>query len=151
MKKTSFTEIIYALPKHVHKVMLSQDSYRIWTKPFNETSDFKGDWSEGSKIYFTSDDGKGGVAGLISIIDENKLGESIVIRHIGILKNNEEILSGAEVDKWKNSLETYKLNDVEGHTRLVCTIEIEDSETNEVKYKEMWTKALRLLKEICEE
>ena len=148
MKKISFTEIIYALPKHVHKVMLSQDSYKIWTKPFSETSDYKGDWSEGSKIYFTSDDGKGG---MVSIIDENKLGESIVIRHVGILKNNEEILSGSEVDKWKNTLETYKFNDVEGHTRLVCTIEIEDSEADEAKYKEMWLKALRLLKEICEE
>ena len=70
MKKVSFTEVIYAQPKHVHKVMIAPDSYKIWTKPFSETSDFKGDWSEGSHVYFTYKTEKGSAA-MIATIDEN--------------------------------------------------------------------------------
>lgn len=150
MKKVSFTEIIYAQPKHVHKVMLAQDSYRVWTKPFSEDSDYKGDWTEGSNVYFTYNT-ELGTAGMIATIDENKLGESIKMRHIGMLKENgQEVFEGPEIDLWKNNEETYKFENVEGHTRLICSVDVDENVYSEAKMRDMWLNALRKLKEICE-
>ncbi|WP_038330625.1 hypothetical protein [Empedobacter falsenii] len=151
MKKVSFTEVIYAQPKHVHKVMIAPDSYKIWTRPFSETSDFKGDWSEGSHVYFTYETEKGSAA-MIATIDENIIGKSIKMRHIGKLnEEGQEIFDGPEIDAWKNTEETYKMEDVEGHTRLTCSVEIDDQVFPETQVREMWINALRKLKEICED
>ncbi|MGL5233197.1 MAG: hypothetical protein ACRC8Z_00365 [Empedobacter falsenii] len=151
MKKVSFTEVIYAQPKHVHKVMIAPDSYKIWTKSFSETSDFKGDWSEGSHVYFTYETEKGSAA-MIATIDENIIGKSIKIRHIGKLnEEGQEIFDGPEIDTWKNTEETYKMEDVEGYTRLTCSVEMDDQVFPEAQVREMWINALRKLKEICED
>lgn len=150
MKKVSFTEIIYAQPEHVHKVMLAPDSYKIWTKPFSEDSDYKGNWSEGSTIYFTYKTAQG-TAGMIANIEENKLGKSVKMRHVGLLKENgQEIFEGPEIDPWKNNEESYKFENIEGHTRLTCSIDIDETIFSETQMKEMWLSALRILKEICE-
>ena len=151
MKKVSFTEVIYAQPKHVHKIMLAPDSYRIWTKPFSENSDYKGDWSEGSNVYFTYKTEKG-TAAMIAKIEENKLGESIKIRHIGMLKENgQELFDGPEIDSWKNNEESYKFENIEGHTRLICSVDVEETIFSEIQMREMWLRALLKLKEICED
>lgn len=150
MKKLSFTEIIYAQPKYVHKVMLAPDSYKIWTKPFSETSDYKGDWSEGSTVYFTSEN-EHGTSGIISEIEENKIGESIKMRHIGMLENGREIYEGPEIDSWKNAEEIYKFDNIEGHTRLTCSVQIDENIDSETEMRHMWLNALRSLKEICED
>lgn len=150
MKKVSFTEIIYAQPKHVHKVMLAPDSYKVWTKPFSEDSDYIGDWSEGSNVYFTYKTEQG-TAGMIATIEENKLGESVKMRHIGMLKENgQEIFDGSEIDLWKNNEETYKFENVEGHTRLICSVDVDENVYSEAQMRLMWLNALRILKEICE-
>ena len=54
---------INAPRKKVWATMLEDTTYREWTKPFNETSYYEGDWSEGSKILFLGTDKDGKVNG----------------------------------------------------------------------------------------
>ena len=89
---------------------------------------------------------------MIAKIEENKLGESIKIRHIGMLKENgQELFDGPEIDSWKNNEESYKFENIEGHTRLICSVDVEETIFSEIQMREMWLRALRKLKEICED
>lgn len=149
MKTLYYTELIKASPQKVHEVMLARETYREWTKPFSPTSDIEGDWSENSKIYFTSTDEKGDKMGMISTIDKNIPGEVVAIRHIGVFNNDGEAYSGEAVDSWKNAYEIYRFYPLNEGTKIVCTVEIEGNDY-EKYFDTQWPQSLQILKELCE-
>ena len=126
MKRIGFKEHIKAPAGKVYTTMLgidSTDTYNQWTSVFDPTSTYEGSWEKGSKMYFIGTDKNGDKAGMISIIDEHTPGEYVSIRHIGMLKGGQEIMSGDEIDPWKNGLENYRFEEAEGETTV--TIELE--------------------------
>lgn len=66
--------------------MLSDKTYREWTKVFNLTSHFEGDWSEGSKMLFLGTDENGeNEGGMVSRIVKSAPHEYMSIEHIGLI------------------------------------------------------------------
>jgi len=134
----------------VWEKMLSDSSYREWTKSFNLAgSYYKGDWSQGSKILFLVPNPDGsGEGGMISRIKENRLYEYISIEHLGIIKNGVEDTTSDEVKKWTPAFENYTFREKDGGTEIV--VDIDSNEEYAKMFEGMWPKALQSLKELCE-
>ena len=146
MQNLKFRVLINAPKEKVWESMLGDKTYREWTKPFNETSYFEGDWSEGSKMLFLGEDKDGKVlGGMYSRIAKNIPFEYVSIEHLG------EIHDGVE-KPWpgtENGFENYKLEEVAGGTEVtVDMIGIPDDFCPMMN--EMWPKALEVLKVISE-
>ncbi len=132
----------------VYETMLSDDTYRTWTSVFNSTSRYEGSWKKGSKILFLGTDSKGEISGMVSRIKENVNNKFVSIEHLGIIKNNNEIMCGDEVDGWKGSLENYSFKSSGNQTML--SIDIDSNEEFKSYFSDTWPKALNKLKSICE-
>jgi uncharacterized protein YndB with AHSA1/START domain len=61
-----FETEIDAPPEKVFRLMLSDETYREWTKLFNPTSRFEGSWEKGSKILFLGSDEQGNEGGMLA-------------------------------------------------------------------------------------
>jgi len=151
MKKVEIQEFIEADVAKVYRTLLGLDdiaTYEEWTKPFNPTSTFKGNWELDTKIYFTGQDENGEVGGMVSKVVKNVPNEVVAVQHIGILKGEEEILEGPEVDSWKGGIEEYRFSSFNGGTMVkVITDAVEGYESF---FETTWPKSLRILKGICE-
>lgn len=146
--KLRFQIAINAPVEKVYKTMIHDDTYRAWTSEFNPSSYFEGTWEKGSKILFIGSDQNGNKGGMVSRIKDNIPHKLISIEHVGILKGDEEITSGAEVEAWKGSLENYSFVDVDGKTLL--KIEMDSNDEFKEYFETTWPKALNKLKIICE-
>jgi uncharacterized protein YndB with AHSA1/START domain len=146
--KLRFETFINAPAEKVSKLMLAGDTYREWTKVFNPTSAFTGDWSKGSKILFTGTDEQGNVGGMVSRIAEHKPGRYLSIEHLGILHEGKEITEGSEVLPWAGSKENYTWQPEGGSTRLL--VDLDSVKDHRNYFEETWPGALQILKEICE-
>ena len=132
----------------VYKNLIGAESYKEWTKIFNETSHYIGSWEKGSKILFVGTDDKGNKGGMVSFIAENIPDKFISIAHRGILKGDEEIMDGPEVETWAGVYENYTLTPGNGKTKFNAYI---DSNMEFKDYfSETYPKALDVLKKLCE-
>lgn len=143
-----FEITINAPVEKVYSTMIAEKSYTEWTALFNPTSQYKGSWDKNAKILFIGTDKDGTVGGMVSRIKENMPNKFISIEHLGILKGEEEITSGAEVEAWSGALENYTFKSVNGNTLL--SIDTDSNEDFKAYLMETWPKALNKLKEICE-
>ncbi len=149
MHKLHFSIYIKASREKVWNTMLEDASYREWTKPFQEGSYYKGDWSEGSKMLFLGPnpmDGQEG--GMVSRIIENRLHEFLSIEHLGIIVNGIEDTESEEARKWTPAYENYTFLDKDGGTELL--IEMDTDEKLKDDFERMWPQALERLKELAE-
>ncbi len=103
MKQLHFSISITAPKEHVWNTMLGPDTYKVWTEPFCEGSYFQGSWEKGERIQFLAPNG----SGMISEIAENRLHESISIKHLGYVKNGIEDSDSQEVSSWAPAYENY--------------------------------------------
>jgi hypothetical protein len=124
-------------------------TYEAWTAAFNPTSSYEGSWDKGSKIYFLGVDENGEKGGMVSRIAENIPHQFVSIQHYGLLKGDQEITTGPDVEKWANGLENYTFEESNGATTL--SVELDASDDFESYMNEMYPKALVKLKEMCEE
>lgn len=126
--------------------MLEDATYREWTKPFDESSHFIGDWSEGSKIQFLGSSGDGkNVGGMIGRIAKNTPNEYISIQHLGMIENGVEKLFEGDTKTFEN----YTLTEKDGGTELfVELINLPDSFKDMMA--ESWPKALDVIKALSE-
>lgn len=148
MEKLHFEINISAKAGNVYETMLDKKHYTTWTAEFNPTSHFEGSWEKGAKILFLGTDQDGNFGGMVSRIKENIPGEFVSIEHQGIIRNGEEITSGAEVEGWAGIQENYTFTQTGGTTLLSVDV---DSNTGFAAYfREIWPKALNTLKIICE-
>lgn len=152
MKKATFTVNIDAPADKVYDAMLgigAKVTYEQWTAPFNPTSTYEGRWDKGSKILFIGVDEKGEKGGLVSKIAENIPNEFVSIQHCGLVKADEEITEGPDVERWANGFENYTFAENNGTTTV--TVDLDITEDFLGYMNETYPKALDKLKEICEQ
>jgi uncharacterized protein YndB with AHSA1/START domain len=148
MEVINFEISIDAPVEKVYKTMLDDQTYREWTKVFNETSHYKGSWDKGSKILFAGEDKDGNVGGMVSKIRENVPNKFISIEHLGLLQGDKEITSGPELEGWAGALENYTFKTSNGKT--IVETDMDSNSDFKDYFSNTWPLALQKLKEICE-
>jgi hypothetical protein len=145
MKTLTFEVTIQAPRSLVCDTMLSQDGYRKWTAAFSEGSHYIGSWEQGAKIRFLAPSGDG----MISEIAENKPGEFVSIRHLGMVEKGIEDTTSEKTRAWAPAYENYTFSDVPGGCHVVVTL---DTAPDWEQYMlDTYPKALALLKGLCEQ
>ena len=132
----------------VWDTMLQDSTYRIWTKEFNPGSYYVGSWDKGSEIKFVGLDEKGLLQGMYSRIKENRLHQFVSVEHVGIVENGIIDTTSEKVKKWAPSFENYSFIKEGDGTLLLIEMQI-DSEYKAM-FEEMWERALKALKVLCE-
>ncbi|MBI5857286.1 MAG: SRPBCC domain-containing protein [Sphingobacteriales bacterium] len=132
----------------VYKTMLNDKTYREWTAEFNPTSYYKGSWDKGSKILFLGTDKDGKEAGMVSKIRENVPDKFVSIEHLGMLQDGQEITSGPAIDGWAGALENYTFR--ANSNSSILEIDMDSNEEFKAYFMDTWPKALKKLKDICE-
>lgn len=151
MKKLQFKVSINSPVSKVYDRMLgitNKSTYEQWTAVFNPTSTYEGNWEKGSKILFIGVDEKGEKGGLVSRIVDNSLNRFVSIQHYGLVKAEQEITEGPDVEKWANGFENYSFEEINGITMLRVDIDTTEDFVNFMN--DAYPKALEKLKEICE-
>lgn len=151
MSKIQFKTSINAPANKVYDLMLgisNKSTYEQWTALFNPTSTYEGSWNKGSKILFIGTDDKGEKGGMVSEIFDNIPNHYVSIRHYGLVKGNEEIITGPEVEKWANGFENYTFEENNGITAV--TVDLDTTEEFLDYMNLTYPKALNKLKEISE-
>jgi hypothetical protein len=151
MIKLQFNISINASAIKVYDIMLGiseKSTYEQWTFLFNPTSTYEGSWDKGNKILFIGVDENGEKGGMVSRIVENIPNRFVSIQHYGLLKSDEEITEGPEVEKWANGFENYTFEENNGNTKV--TVDLDTTEDFVEYMNQSYPLALDKLKEICE-
>lgn len=149
MQKYKTSILINAPKEKVWDTMLGKGTYEEWTKAFNATSHFEGDWSEGSKILFLGTDENGkNEGGMVSRIAKNVPYEYLSIEHLGIVENGVEDTTSEKAKAWAPAFENYTFTEKDGGTEVAIEQDLEDQYIEE--FGGMWEKALQKLKELAE-
>ena len=126
--------------------MIDKSVYPGWAKAWGEGMTYDGGWMVGKHISFY-DDTQGGTKALLEKFITN---EAIEMKHIAMV--NPQLIEISATDdmirKWIGSEEKYyfkKVTDIETKIEVVM---VADEAFEEMM--NAWTKALELLKEICE-
>ncbi len=152
MKKLQYKTTIQASANRIYDIMLgisNKATYEVWTATFNPTSSYEGSWEKGSKIHFLGVDEQGEKGGMVSRIAENKPNQFVSIQHYGLLKGDQEITTGPDVEKWANGTENYTFEESNGSTTVFVELEITEDFVGYMN--DTYPKALEKLKEICED
>src|SRR5690554_2239148 len=151
MRKLHYKVQINAPVQKVYQNMLGildKSTYEQWTALFNPTSTYEGSWDKGSKILFIGVDENGEKGGIVSRIAENIPNRFVSIQHYGLVKGDEEITEGADVEKWANGFENYSFEYNNGATTV--TVDLDTTEDFIDYMNESYPKALDKLKELSE-
>ncbi|XDD49423.1 hypothetical protein AB3N59_13575 [Leptospira sp. WS92.C1] len=149
METISFSILIQADPKTVWNNMLEDKTYRIWTEAFHKGSYFEGSWNKGSEIRFLGPDENGSVSGMFSRIYDNVPYQLISIEHLGMIVDGAVDTESEEVKKWTPAFENYRFREHgTGKTELI--VEMQTAEEYKGMFEDMWPKALKALKDLCE-
>lgn len=140
-----FTVTINAPREKVWDTVIGPETYKAWTSAFAEGSYYDGSWETGSKIRFL---GPGGEGGMSSEIAENRKHEFLSIRHLGIIKDGIEDFTSPEAKAWTPADENYTFTAGDCVTHMDVDVSVPPE--YEKMFGEMWPKALRSLKDICE-
>jgi uncharacterized protein YndB with AHSA1/START domain len=148
VNRLQFEIEIHAPVEKVFNTMLGEKTYEAWTAVFNPTSRYEGTWEKGTKILFLGSDEKGNEGGMVSRIRDNVPNKFISIEHIGVLENGKERTTGADVEQWAGALENYTFIDKQGKTVVHVDLDINDQYKD--YFEDLWPRALKKLKELCE-
>ena len=151
MKKLQFKITINAQATRVYDTMLginNRETYNLWTAEFNPSSTWEGSWEKGAKILFIGTDDEGRRGGMVAKIEENVPNRFVSIRHYGILDGNNEIIEGADIEKWSGGLENYTFDQIDGATTV--TVDIDVPEDYFDYFAQTWPAALNKLKVLSE-
>ena len=149
MQKLHFSVVVNAPKEKVWHAMLDDESYREWTKAFNEGGYYQGSWEKGSKILFLGPDPEAGKErGMVSRIADNRPYEFLSIEHLGIVQNGVEDTTSEAAKKWAPAYENYTFKEKDGATEVLVDVDMEDEHAE--MFKNMWPDALERLKAIGE-
>lgn len=149
METLKFSRLINADKQKVWTVMLGDSTYRSWTKEFNEGSFYEGSWSKGSEIRFVGKDEKGKLQGMFSVIKECIQYQFVSIEHQGLIHDGVVDTTSDEVKKWAPSFENYTFTNKGNQTEVSVEIQVETEFVP--MFSEMWPRALKVLKSLCEQ
>lgn len=135
---------INASAEKVWQKLWDKKSYTEWTAPFCEGSYYTGEMKQGERIHFLSPAGEG----MYSDVFFMKPNQLAVVKHIGIVKDGEEMPIDAETEKWTGCFEIYTLKEENGITHLKAEVDSVDKYADYMR--ETFPKALQKLKEISE-
>ncbi len=144
IEKLVFETEINAPASKVWQKLWDKNDYTVWTSPFCEGSYYEGDIKQGSRIHFLSPSGEG----MYSDVAYMKENETVVIQHIGIVKDKKELPIDAETEKWTGCFEIYNLKENNGKTTVKA--EVDSVEKHSDYMKKVFPAALAKLKEISE-
>jgi hypothetical protein len=144
VEKLNYSVSIDAPREKVWRVLLDDETYKIWTSEFAEGSYAVTDWREGSKALFLAPDGNG----MVSRIVRHVPNEILSIEHLGLVKNGVEDTTSDDVKKWAGAHENYVLRVNEGISELSIEMDVGDDEKQ--SFQEIWPKALAKVKELAE-
>lgn len=99
-------------------------------------------------MLFIGLDEQGAKGGMVSRVIENNPHAFVSIQHYGLVKSNEEITEGPEVEKWANGYENYTFEAKNGGTTVSVELDFNEDFTDYMN--ESYPKALQALKELCE-
>lgn len=138
-------EITINAPKQkVWDLMLSDETYKEWTEPFQEGSRAITDWKEGSKVQFVD----GTMSGMLAVIKEKKPYDTITFEMKGLMNAGQEDTESDWAKTYNGLLETYTFKEENGITHLHIIAGAEESMAEEMEAS--WDKALAKLKEMAE-
>lgn len=152
MKKMQFKTEVNASAEKAYVTMLGVNDialYQQWTAEFNPTSTYEGSWEKGSKILFTGVSENGQRGGMIARVVENVPNQFVSLQHYGIVKDDEEVFEGSEVEKWTGAFENYTFQ--ESHGKTTITVEVDVMPEYLDYFEDTYPKALHKLKEIIEQ
>lgn len=144
MKTLHFSIKINAPKEKVWDIMLTDKTYREWTAEFNPGSFYEGSWDKGSNIRFIGFEEDGKVSGMLGKIAENRKYEFLSIEYTGVLEKGVESTPEGIV----GSKENYTFTQTDNITELKIDLDSIDDYMDMMN--EMWPKALKKLKELCE-
>ncbi|MGB0176236.1 MAG: SRPBCC family protein [Owenweeksia sp.] len=144
-EKLNFSITIEASREKVWDVLLSDETYPIWAAIFMEGSYAKTDWSEGSKVQFLTPDGDG----MASRIQKHIPNDTLIIEHLGVVKNGRDIYDSKEAQEWNGTLEIYRVKQQNGRTLLKIEQDILEEYLD--YFNDTWPKALEKVKELAEQ
>lgn len=144
MKKLFFSTIINAPKANVWDALWDRDSYGKWTAEFSEGSYAESEWQEGGYIRFLAPEGDG----MYSIIERKDPPNYMSFKHIGVVKNWEDMPLDEESRKWTGAMENYTLQELGEGTELV--VELDTTDDHESYFKEAFPRALNKVKELAE-
>jgi uncharacterized protein YndB with AHSA1/START domain len=144
MEKQQFKITINASREKVWEMLWGKETYPQWTAPFSSGSDVFTDWKKGSKVIF----GDGSGNGMISRIADTIPNEFMSFEHLGEVKNGVEDTESERVKEWAATHENYTLKTIADSTEL--TVDMDFKEEFAEMFKDIWPKALAVLKELSE-
>ena len=139
METLKFMIRINASKQLVWEALWNEINYPKWTSAFGEGNKAISDWNEGSKIQFIAKDG----GGLFSLIEEKVNNEKMVFKHLGEIKNGEEISN-----EWAGAKEKYFLT--ESNNLISLNVEMDTKAEYKEYFNSVFPKALELIKQISE-
>jgi hypothetical protein len=148
MEVIQFSILINAPKQKVWKTMLDKNTYVQWTSAFAEGSSFEGGWEKGNEIRFIAINAQGKQEGMFSRIKENRVYDFISIQHLGIITDGVVDTTSEKVKQWAPSYENYTFTTKGAGTEV--KVEMEVNKEYKKMFEEMWPRALKLLKELCE-
>jgi hypothetical protein len=148
METIQFSILINAPKEKVWHTMLDKPTYSEWTKAFHEGSDYEGSWEKGNEIRFVAPGKDGKPEGMYSRIKENIPHQFVSIEHLGHIKDGIVDTTSEEVKKWTPSFENYTFTEKDGQTEV--KVEMQTPPEYKSMFEEMWPKALKELKSLCE-
>lgn len=145
MERKEYQTKIVASREKVWEVLWGEETYPQWTSAFSEGSKVETNWEEGEKVLFLNENNEG----MVARIKEKKAPEKMVFEHLGMVdKNGKEDLESEKVKEWAGSLEIYDLEEQNGETRLIVTMDTAED------YKEFfdttWPRAFEKLRSLSE-
>ena len=145
MERLHFKIQINAKPEKVWHCLWDIENYKIWTNPFCKGSYYKTDnFAEGSKIHLLTPSGEG----MYSVLETVKENAFLAFKHLGDIKNFEEMPITGISETWTGAMETYTLNEIENGTEL--TVNVDTLESYVDFMKKTFPLALNELKRISE-
>lgn len=149
MKKLNLEVLINAPAEKVWDAVVNVKKYEKWTSAFHEGSTFEGGWNKGDSIRFWALNEDGKKEGMVSEIAESRYPEFISLKHLGMFLDGVEDTSSDEVKKWAPSFENYTLERI-GPDKTRFKLSMDTPEEWEEMMMDMWPKAFKKLKEVCE-
>lgn len=141
--------IINATREKVWEAIVDAKSFEEWTRHFSKGSFYRGAWTEGSEIRFLARDSDGKESGMFSTIVINEFPEHILIKHLGIISNNQVDTESEIAREWTPAYEEYFIEKIDpNQTRLRIVADVPDSLQKEIF--DSWNLALPALKAISE-
>ena len=104
---------IKASAEKIWQILWNDDTYKQWTNFFSEGCYYESDWQIGGRTLFLDATGK---SGMISTIDKLDAPHEVVFKHLGYMKDGEEIFNTKEVAEWSGAQEKYFLREIDENT-----------------------------------